>query len=265
MTIFSERHGLSVPDAEIRIREEAPDGLRDVLPTICYKIGYKPGELRALLCELFLKAPDPTNWTDYPNIAGEVRDLLRDCAWFEVYDAIEAIYAQCHQHYYHMEPATAAFEELVNRYFRREGIGWQLTGGRIEVRGTEAFEAAVRQGRDLLWSSGKQTAATELHEAISDLSRRPSAEITGSIQHAMAALECVARDKLGGSKETLGDLIRRNPNLFPKPIDEIVSKAWGYSSNFGRHLQEGAPPTFEEAELLVGISGVMCRYLVRKA
>jgi hypothetical protein len=49
-----------------------------------------------------------------------------------------------------------------------------------------------------------------------------------------------------------GDLVRRNPALFPPPIGEIVSKAWGYSSNFGRHLQEGAPPTFEEAELLGG-------------
>lgn len=263
MNTFSERHGLSVPDAEIRVREDAPDSLREVLPTICYKLDWTPSELRSLLCELFLKAPDPSNWSDFPNVDGEVRQLLRECAWFEVYDAIEAIYARSRRRTYQMEPATGAFENLINRFFRREGIGWQVIDGRVEVRGTEAFETAVRQGRDLLWARGKPTAATELHEAITDLSRRPHAEVTGAIQHAMAALECVARDALM-SKDTLGDIVRRNPTLFPPPIGEIVSKAWGYSSNFGRHLQEGAPPTFEEAELLVGLSGVMCRYLARK-
>ena len=80
----------------------------------------------------------------------------------------------------------------------------------------------------------------------------------------MAALECVARDVVG-SKDTLGQLIQRNPGLFPKPVDQIVEKAWAYSSNFGRHLVEGMPPNFDEAELMVGVSGVLCRYLTRRA
>lgn len=79
----------------------------------------------------------------------------------------------------------------------------------------------------------------------------------------MATLECVARDVIG-SKDTLGQLIQRNPGLFPKPVDQIVEKAWAYSSNFGRHLMEKKPPEFEEAELMVGVSGVLCRYLARR-
>lgn len=265
MNSFSERHGLSVPEGEIRVRNDAPSELREVIPTICYKAGMQPKAVRAVLCDAFLRAPNPANWSDFPNIDGEVHELLRDCTWFEVYDAIEAMAAALKQGYFHQSsgPGESAFEDNINRFFRREGIGWQLTQGRIEMRGPEAFELAVHQAQDLLQNKGKKTAASELHEAIVDLSRRPNAEITGAIQHAMAALECVARDK-GQTKDTLGDLIKRNRQMFPQPIDAIVEKAWGWTSNHGRHLQEGDAPSFEEAELMVGISAVLCRYLGRR-
>ncbi|MCY9801052.1 hypothetical protein OTJ42_21695 [Citrobacter braakii] len=107
------------------------------------------------------------------------------------------------------------------------------------------------------------TAAYEQHKALQDLSCTPQLEISGAIQHAMAALECVARDVIG-NKDTQGQLIQRNPGLFPKPVDQIVEKAWTYSSNFGRHLIEKKFPEFEEAELMLGVSGVLCRYLARR-
>jgi hypothetical protein len=266
MTSFSERHGYSHPDADITIREGAPDALREAIPAICYRptVGLNAGALRLLLCDVLLKSPDPSNWSE-PNVANEVRLLLDSCEWFEVYDAIEAIQkALATRHRSFNEDRAGAFENDINRVFRRFGIGWQLVDGHVEMRGSEAFEQAVRQGQEALRAAGRVTAATELHEAIQDLSRRPHPEVTGAIQHAMAALECVARDALAGSKETLGDLMRRNPGLFPKPLDAIVDKAWGWTSNHGRHLHEGKPPEFDEAELMVGVSGVLCRYLSRK-
>lgn len=266
MTSFSERQGYGHPDAEISIREDAPMELRQAIPSLCYKgtVGLKPNALRSIVCEALFKSPDRNNWSE-PNVVGEVQDLVESCAWFEVYDIIEAIYAAVLNRRYPVADFSShmAFEADVNRAFRRFGIGWQLAHGRIEMRGTEAFELAVRQGRDDLWNAGKTTAANELHEAIRDLSRRPHPELTGAIQHAIAALECVARDTCG-SKDTLGDLVQRNPNLFPRPVDDIVKKAWGWTSNYGRHLQEGQPPSFEEAELMVGVSGVLCRYVARK-
>ena len=256
MTTFSTRHGLSRPDAEITVRQEAPGEMRDALVSIAYQCGFKPSTLRDLLCRILYRAPDKGNWSEFPNIDGEARDLLADCEWFEVYDFVEALASNS-------RGISVSFGEEVNRYFRIAGVGWQLVSDRLEMRGTEVFEQAIRQGQQELHRQGRFTAAGELHEAIQDLSRRPTPEITGAIQHAMAALECVARDACV-SKETLGDLVRRNPNLFPKPIDQIVEKAWGYTSNFGRHLQEGKAPEFEEAEMMVGISGVLCRYLARR-
>lgn len=257
MDSFSRRQGYSRPDAEIRIRHEAPEVLRAAVVSIAYRCGFIPSELRQVLCGILYKVPDKSNWSEHPNIAAEVAILIDELEWFEVYDFIELL---AEKSLY----KSNDFSEEINKYFRVDGVGWQLVDQKIQMRGTEAFEAAVRDGQQLLYRQHRPTAAYELHESLQDLSRRPLPEISGAIQHAMAALECVARDVIG-SKDTLGQLIQRNPGLFPKPVDQIVEKAWAYSSNFGRHLMEGMPPNFEEAELMVGISGVLCRYLARRA
>jgi hypothetical protein len=266
MATFSERQGLARPEAEITVRNDAPDDLRDAIATIAYGAGLEPSDVRSIICAVLMKAPDRNQWSEYPNIDGEVRDHFREMMWFEVYDIIEAIAAQLRRTArltQDQRSGADVFDERINRFFWLNGIGWQLVGGRVEMRGSEAFELAVRHGRDELRAKGKATAANELHEAIHDLSRRPDAEVTGAIQHAMAALECVARDK-SLSKDTLGQLIQRHPQLFPKPVDKAVELIWGFTSNQGRHLLEGQGPAFEEAELIVGLSGVLCRFLARK-
>jgi hypothetical protein len=257
MERVSTRNGLSRPDTEIQIKNDAPDELRGAILSIAYGCDIKPSVIRQMLCTILARAPDRSNWSEFPNIYSEVNGLLSECEWFEVYDLLERIAAYALR-------TGSNFEDEINRHFRIAGIGWQIINQQVEMRGSEAFEQAVRQGQQILHGMRKHTAASELHEALQDLSRRPVPEVSGAIQHAMAALECVARDTCG-SKDTLGDLIRRNPGLFPKPIHQIVGKAWGYTSNFGRHLEEGKPPSFEEAEMMVGVSGVLCRYLARRA
>lgn len=117
----------------------------------------------------------------------------------------------------------------------------------------------------ILGESGQSTAGTELHEAIQDLSRRPEPDPTGAVQHAMAALECVAREITGDSKATLGEIIKRFPDAIPKPLDSAIDKAWGFASEQGRHIREGRAPERDEAELIVGLAAALCTYLVRKA
>jgi hypothetical protein len=148
----------------------------------------------------------------------------------------------------------------MNECFYEEGIGWQLRDGQIEIRGSEAFEAPVRGAISALEASGRTTASQELHEALKDLSRRPESDATGAIQHAMAALECVVRDCTGNPKATLGELMRRNPGLLPKPLDDAIEKIWGYASETGRHLREGRVPDLEQAELVVGLAASLANY-----
>ena len=68
----------------------------------------------------------------------------------------------------------------------------------------------------------------------------------------------------GDPKATLGEVVKRNPDLLPKPLDTALSQLWDYASNGARHVQEGREPAREEAELLVGLAAVLATYLTRK-
>jgi len=120
----------------------------------------------------------------------------------------------------------------------------------------------LERANTALAQADKRTTAIELQEANSDLSRHPP-DLTGAIQHSLAALECVAREHCG-DHATFGKLLERYPDLFPRPLDKGIEKVWGFASEMGRHLQEGRTPKKEEAELLVGLATTCCMYLARK-
>jgi hypothetical protein len=267
---FSERHGLSRPPPQISVRHDAPEWLRDFVVQSAYVAGLKPSDLRSIICKLLLESPDLRgNWSEFPNIDGEVRMLVNRAEWFEVYDFIEAM-ADCifHRgyasHYGEESHGAEQFREALNRAFVKRGVGWQLVENRIQIRGEESFETAVREAKDSLAETGRSVASEELHQALFDLSKRPEPDITGAIQHGMAALECVLRDVCGERNPTLGELLKKHPKLFPQPIDQSIAKLWGYASERGRHLREGDAPHEDEARLIVGLVGVLTTYLIRK-
>jgi len=259
---FSKRHGFKLPEKEITIRYEAPEELREAIISIAYDIGYSPKTLRPVICKILRKRPDPNNWSEYPNIDGEIHDLIHGCEWFQVYDIIEGIYQDIYNRF---NFRVADFEKEINIYFKTEGIGWQLVDGRVEIRGSESFEESVKQAVQLSEAASYRTASNEIHEALTDLSRRPNPDITGAIQHSMAALECIAREISMDQKATLGEVIKNNPDLVPEPLDQSIEKAWGFASEMGRHLREGREPNYEEAELMVGLCATFCIYLIKKS
>jgi len=91
----------------------------------------------------------------------------------------------------------------------------------------------------------------------------PEAEVTGAVQHAIAALECVARDLVEDRSVTLGKLVKRYPNLMPPTLASVVDKTYGFASNEARHLVEGRKIDFCEAELVVSLSAAVITYLLR--
>ena len=155
-------------------------------------------------------------------------------------------------------------EREINKYFRKAGIGWQLDTGRVEVRGAETFNRPVAAAIVRLETTGFQTAKVELHEALQDMSRRPQPDLTGALQHAIAALECVARKVCGDPKPTHGQLLSRHPGLIPPPLDQSVEKAWGFASEQARHLREGQQLDYAEVELVVGLAATVAGYLAAK-
>jgi len=259
-TPFSSRFGFRGPDADITIREEAPDEVRDAVAMLGYAFDLGPGGMRELLCEVLLKRPDLGNWSP-GNIENEVHRLVDEAPWYKIYDLVERMYIEVGKGDYTGE-RQRAFEERINLSFRELGVGWELEQGRLVARGSEAFTLATRDAVAVMQEAGSLTAANEIHEALKDISRRPIADVTGAIQHAMAALECVARE-IDGSTDTLGKIIGRL--TLPPPLDIALHKLWGFASEQGRHILEGREPRFEEAELVVTVASAVGVYLLRQS
>lgn len=256
---FSKRQGFhSLNEKEITIREDAPEGLRGFIRMAFYDLKKPPSDLRAITTRVLKIPPDRNNWSEFPNIDHEVEHHLDSCEWYRVYDIIEAIIPTLNPQ------QRKTFTEEINEYFIENGIGWKIVNGLIETRGDEVFETAVKTVVTVLETAKLQTAKTEIKEALSDLSRRPEPDITGAIQHSLACLECVAREVAGDKKATLGELIKKHPNIVPRPLDAAIEKVWGFTSEQGRHLREGNAPEYLEAELVVELSAAISTYLGKK-
>lgn len=66
---FSRRHGFSQADeAEITVREDAPQALQEYLIQLSYECGLKPSGLRQIICQTLKVLPDKRNWSETPNI-----------------------------------------------------------------------------------------------------------------------------------------------------------------------------------------------------
>jgi AbiJ N-terminal domain 4 len=88
---FSVRHGIAPQTPEIAIREDAPRELRGMVVDFAYECDLGPHDMRSIVCKVFMRRPDDDNWSPFPNVDWEVRKLLDECDWYEVYDIVEAI------------------------------------------------------------------------------------------------------------------------------------------------------------------------------
>ena len=260
---FSKRLGFAKPK-DISVWEDAPEALRHFALDQLYTANYGPTKIRDLLCAMLHVRP----WAPPEKARREAESLIYECEWFKVYDFMEAIYADLKRapvsdYQDRDEDKAQDFHNSLNAFFVDEGIGWQMIEGGIVTRGTEVFESNMHAAVQTLDAAGRTTARDEIHEALSDLSRRPDGDLTGAIQHAMAALECVARDVCGDQRATLGEVIRRYPGKIPKPLDQAVEKAWGFASDRARHMREGPKPDRKEVELIVGLAATVATYLSR--
>ena len=224
---FSDRHGYRRTEQEITIREDAPDNLRFATLLIGQDVGMTPTAMRRAICQVLLVRPDPSNWSEYPNVWEEANSQIEDCPWFKVYDIAEAFHAALSQRF---DDRAEDFQDRLNQYFHENGIGWQMTEGQIVYRGSEAFTEATREAAQVLSQSGRSAAANEIHEALQDISRRPTPDVTGAIQHAIAALEATARDVTGEPNLTLGRLIPtvidQNPCAHLRMPRDMIFHGW---------------------------------------
>jgi hypothetical protein len=257
---FSDRIGIPRAAADITVREDATAYLRYAVSTEAAKLGVRPNAQRHAICTLVRAVPDPDNWSD-GNVWSEVEGHLAECPWYRVYDFAEEMYAALAK----QGNGAPQYEASLNEICVETGIGWQMARGRFIARGDVPFEQTLHRARDAVSATRHATAAAELSEAINDLSRRPRPDKTGAVHHAIAAVECLARDVVNDPNPTLGDLIKRYRETLaiPRPLDQALEKVWGYASEVGRHVREGREPGWPETQLVVALAAALCTYLLR--
>ncbi|SFD09425.1 hypothetical protein SAMN05216577_116112 [Pseudomonas citronellolis] len=259
---FSKRHGY---EPEITVFDDAPPELKAYFLHLVYEIGLGPDALEKIICQILKRLPKQRRqWPGVTDIRQYNVEYLNECRWYKVYDVIEAVAKHYHQGGF-LNAAFDNYQKDLNDFFIEHGIGWKLVDGRIEARGSELFEGALRTAKEAMGRAGHNTAERELHEAIGDLSRRPEPDVTGAIQHAAAALECVTRKITNKPTDTFGKLVNDNPGLFPGAMRQVANGIWGYVSQSGRHVEHGNEPVFDEAKLAVSICASVSEYLIHKS
>jgi hypothetical protein len=255
---FADRFNLRT-SSPIIIREDAPEAVRHGIFLLISSTGLKGFQLRRALYKA-LREKVPVSVKDDHLLIEEVEAALGSCRWYEVYAVVEEVH---HLLASRSRPDAEQFAHLVNALLKEKGVGWELRDGKLEYRGDLTLHQALDIAQELLDGSKRTTALTELQEALRDIRRLPVPEVTGAVQHSIAALECLARDLVGDQNLTLGKLVKKYGSLMPTALANVVDKAYGFSSDEARHLREGKQIDFAEAELIVGLSASVITYLIR--
>jgi AbiJ N-terminal domain 4 len=244
---FSRRFGVRPVPTQL-VRDEAPGKMRSALVALLASSSVDLLLARDCLYQV-LREVMPTWMEDIPKW-NFFDGALRKAAWYEVFDFIETLCSELKDY---------ELEEKINEVFDEYGIGWKVLYGQIETRGDEIFEQSVSAAREGLKRAGRDTAASELNEAMADLSRRPKADARGAIIRSVGALEALAKDLKEEPNATLGQLIKQVG--LPKPLDGAAAQLWGYASDQARHVTEGYNPKRSEAALVVHICAALISYL----
>ncbi len=245
--------------APIGTRDDAPNDVRHGILILMRQCGLRMCQIhRAVLRALNVPGSDATR-EDHV-LLNEIEQAIKSCLWYQVYEIVECVYAA-------LKTKSAAeaqrFAKDVNALLRERGVGLELHGGAVEHRGDSQLYDVLANDKGLLIEGERTTALGELEEAFADIRRLPEPEVTGAIQHAVAALECLSRDLVGDNNITLGKLVKHYPHILPTTLANVVDKAYGFASDEARHLREGKEVNFAEAELVVGLSAAIISYMLR--
>ncbi len=257
---FPQRHGLAGPPPGTLLRDEVPISFRTFLIDLPHAgVGVEIDEVHRATCDV-LQVYANDNLQPYY----DYRHHIRTCEWFCIYAIIERLYALLYGKDYY-SPFPTRFVEAINKAFFDQNIGWHLSPhGKVVMRGDEAFENTAKTCLEVLGKDNKPTAAGHIQSALSALSTRPKSNTSGAVVHSTNVLECVLGE-ITGETLTLGDYLKRNPNLFHPALKKGLEGIWGYASEEGaRHGKEGVEPAQEEAEFVVAVCAAASTFLTRK-
>ena len=261
---FSDRYGLRGSNPRITVRGSAPQDLREVAVRLANRYGLDYQQIGNILLDTLGPSVSLMRWYDNCTINNSwTLTPLFECEWWLVYDMIEKLYSELICDMDLDEEEAFEFEVAINEYMVSNGIGWELSEGEIVTRGPDDFRSVVRDAVDNSENASLPVIANEISMALKSLSQRPEHDLTGAISHSVNALEAIANDIAGTGQKTLGSIV--DSLDLPAPLDQAVCKLYGFASQYGRHVSEGRPASFEEAQLTVHIASALVTYLLSKA
>jgi hypothetical protein len=257
--LFADRIGLGRPNPPITYRADFPLALYD--PLIEILRGFVSFEY---LIEVPYHLFNPYGLERWLPRDVPFPDLYSSLKWFHLLTIVEKIYRDEDRF-----AVKILLLKQVNQFFIHVGIGWQLVQDGVQLdqdglfvaRGDEGFSQAIDDAVAQLQTAQRPTAADRIQSALRDLSVRPKPDTFGAISHGTSAVECVLHD-ITGEDLTLGQYLKRHPDLLPETLKEAMHKVFGYASAEGaRHGKERTQPSFEIAQFVVTTCAAVCSLL----
>ena len=255
---FSKREGLA--EELPLVFDTAPEGLRYGLREVLHILGYAtPTQQRGILCKALRVSPDEFNWSDYPNVEGEVVQLLATEPWYKFFDALERIAVFIHPQ------RLPIYEEKMNVLFSEERVGYRFKSSKILRFGTQEFDAAVENARSALQDERFNEPRRQFERASQFRNDRPP-DHANAIKEAVNSVEGVLQVVYARHGVSLTTIVSESlPNDLPRGIKKLFQSLYsqGSGTTGARHASIGGnDPTGPRAELAIHVASALHAFAV---
>ena len=275
-TPFSGKYGYA-PQLSNLIYEDAPEQVRVGLREVLGKCGYdSPSQQRDIICEALRKRLNPRNWSEYPNIDGEVDRLIHGCEWYTFYDMCERIYSKLtpsaeigrlkqNIRDLMLNPTHTSFDKELNQLMKEEGIGYVMLDGRITKVGSEEFDQAPREAAEELDDSRSSVPLQQFKKALDFRNGMPP-DYANVVKEAVNAVEGVWQILTNMPGTALPTLLSSIEPPLPSGLKKLYDGLYGYGSGSegARHAGIGGDvPEAEDAEFIIHSAAASIRYAIK--
>ncbi len=227
---FSIRHGMETEPSE-PVFDDAPKRLRFFILETLQQSFYPQvalGIVARVLCKPGLIVGTPPGAVLWKT----VQHNIDDCKWPEVYNLIEAMYAELRSS---SLAGAILFEKEVNRVFGEESIGWKLdSDGLLQRTLPAAVHVQVEQIFAELEAPRFSPALVHLRSAYEAYNARPRSDLD-VCSKIFDALESVAKEGFSLPNGTFGDVLKKARGAFSPETISTLEKLYAMASNHFRH------------------------------
>lgn len=274
MTKFSHRYGYVPIEKAIR-REEVDRDLRIALWNVLaikmwnkwsdYDFDFAPNEETKRIINIIRRAwfyyfnydmdslPEFNSTPSYDNARSKFKRYFFDCNWYEVFDFLEFLLQDSETF---LDNDSVMF---LNHAFKRANAAYQVIGKTV-VEITDANE--IKTINEAL-NDKSSPVRTHIQAALAMLSDRREPNYRNSIKESISAVEAACRLVTGMKKATLGEALKKIPDLHPAMMKGF-SALYGFTSEASgvRHsLLEESNLTYADAKFMLSACSSFVSYL----